>query len=343
MSPLARNKSTADIVVVGAGLIGLAIALELHNRGAQVCVIERGRAMNQASFAAAGMLAVHDPSNPTELLPLSQLSADMYPTFLHHLRTLSGIAVPFQTESTLQYAADGNVTLLAERSLDPRQLAAAVSASVRATPIQLLEETEIESISQSLDSLSILTTTGLKLETPRLVYATGAWTHAAIKDDFGSPIPIAPRKGQMLRVKLPPTLQLDQVHRNEHIYIVPRTTGPQAGTALIGATIEDAGFNTSVHPADLAHLRTLASDVLPELASETNAPLLEAWAGLRPVTPDTLPILAASPDGRRFIATGHYRNGVLLAPATAAVMADLLTGKTPQIDLTPFSAQRFLL
>ena len=97
-----------------------------------------------------------------------------------------------------------------------------------------------------------------------------------------------------------------------------------------------------MHPADLAHLRTLASDVLPELASETNAPLLEAWAGLRPVTPDTLPILAASPDGRRFIATGHYRNGVALAPATAAVMADLLTGKTPQIDLIPFSAERFL-
>jgi glycine oxidase len=336
------NKSTADVVVVGAGLIGLTIALEMHHRGARVCVVERACAMQQASHAAAGMLAVDDPSNPAELLPLSRLSVALYPGFLSRMEALSGMAVPFQTQATLQYAVDGNITRLAERSIDPRQLAAALAAAVRATPIELLEETEIESASQCGDALTLLTTTGLEVEARSVVYTAGAWTPSTVGNEFGPPIPIVPRKGQMLRVQLPPALQLDQVHRTEQIYIVPRILGPQAGTALIGATIEDAGFDTSVHAADLAQLRALAANLVPKLASQTEAPLVEAWAGLRPATPDMLPILGASADGHRFIATGHYRNGVLLAPATAAVMADLLTGKAPLVDLTAFNPKRFL-
>jgi glycine oxidase len=144
----------------------------------------------------------------------------------------------------------------------------------------------------------------------------------------------------MLRVQLPSPLT--EVHRSEHIYIVPRTLGPQAGTALIGATIEDAGFDTTTHPADLATLRARAAELLPALASESNAPQLEAWAGLRPFTPDELPLLGALPfSPREFAATGHFRNGILLAPATAHVMADLLENKSPTIDLAPFSPTRF--
>jgi glycine oxidase len=341
MSLGAGNKSTADVVVIGAGLIGLAIALELHDRGAHVTVLESSRALSHASTAAAGMLAVDDPHNPPALLPLSRLSAHLYPTFLRRLHALSGLTVSFQTETTLQYAPDGTVLRLAEKSLDPRQLATAVLAAVRSTPIRLLDQTHIASISPSRDRLSILTSTGLQLHAPSILYTTGAWTQRVLQAEGSSPVPIVPRKGQMLRVQLPAGLRLEAVHRNDRIYIVPRTLGPQAGTALIGATIEDAGFDTSVHNEDLARLRNFAAHLVQDLRSETAAPLVEAWAGLRPATPDALPILSATPGARQFIATGHFRNGILLAPATAALMADLLTGNTPQLDLTPFRAGRF--
>jgi len=147
----------------------------------------------------------------------------------------------------------------------------------------------------------------------------------------------------MLRVQLPPGLQgLREVHRSDEIYIVPRTLGPQAGTALIGATIEDAGFDTSTHPRDLTHLRALAANLLPALADESSAPQLEAWAGLRPHTPDRLPLLGpVEPGSRHFLATGHYRNGILLAPATAVILADLIEAKPSNLDLTSFSPSRF--
>jgi glycine oxidase len=142
----------------------------------------------------------------------------------------------------------------------------------------------------------------------------------------------------MLAVSLPPSPPLHIVVRTPRIYIVPRTSGPNAGRAIIGATIEDAGFDKTVHPSDIAYLRSLAAALLSPLA---DAPQLEAWAGLRPATPDGLPLLGALPtQPNHFVATGHYRDGILLAPATAHVMAQLLLGETPSIDLANFSPTR---
>jgi len=171
-----------------------------------------------------------------------------------------------------------------------------------------------------------------------MVYAAGAW--AGDVAGMGA-LPVTPRKGQMLRVRVPEGLALNEVHRSERVYVVPRTAGPQAGTALIGATVEDVGFDVAVHAEDLTRLRGLAAELVPEVGSEMDAPMVEAWAGLRPATPDGLPVLGASESPRRFIAIGHYRNGVLLAPATAIVMADLLMGKMPAVDLGAFSPRRF--
>ena len=154
----------------------------------------------------------------------------------------------------------------------------------------------------------------------------------------------------MIRARIPAGMELREVHRREDIYIVPRVHGPQAGTVLIGATVEDAGYDLHTHSSDLAHLRKLASELIPALASETEAPQVEAWAGIRPATTDSLPLLGAldpapkmpgSP--REFVATGHFRNGILLAPATAVVMADLLENRPPSVDLAPFRPERFSL
>jgi glycine oxidase len=128
--------------------------------------------------------------------------------------------------------------------------------------------------------------------------------------------------------------------RTPEIYIVPRTGNSTEHRAIIGATIEDAGFDKTVDPVDIAKLHALAAALLPQLAS---APILESWAGLRPATQDGLPLLGAiRTQPHHHIATGHYRNGILLAPATAHLMAQVITGESTSIDLSPFSPARFL-
>ncbi len=310
-------------------MIGLSLALELHRRGAEVALHEPRAAATQASWAAAGMLAAQDPYNPPALGPLARLSAALYPAFLEDLEELSGQPVPFQTRVTQQHMPDGSLVSLREASLDPRQLALALVAAVQHAGIPLL--VPHGALASARD----------QGKTRTIVHAMGAWSAAP---------EISPRKGQMLRVRLPAEVSLCEVYRSEHVYVVPRTAGPQTGTALIGATIENAGFNLDTVPEDLAGLRQRGAALvphLPALADPARTPIVEAWAGLRPATPDDLPLLGAfaplaeEPGPRHLIAAGHFRNGILLAPATAALMADLIEGHPPALDLTPFSPARF--
>ena len=317
--------SYPDITILGAGVIGLSLALELHHRGATVTLHEPRAAATQASWAAAGMLAARDPFNPPQLEPLSNLSAALYPSFLEQLGEISGQIVPFQTDITRQTMPDGSVTLLREHSLDPRQLALSLIAAVQRASIP------IRSTPFFTGTKSPGTRSGL------VVHTTGAW--AANPQVF-------PRKGQMLRVRIPPGLGLTEVHRAEHMYVVPRTQGPQAGTALIGATVEDAGFNTDVIPEDLTALREHCASLVPALADPRQAPLIEAWAGLRPATPDGLPLLGPLAENgvsgpKHLIAAGHFRNGILLAPVTAVLLADMIEGRRARFDLEAFSPNRF--
>jgi glycine oxidase len=324
---LSESVKKPDVVIVGAGVIGAALALELVSRGARVLLLERGIALAQASSAAAGMLAAEDPHHPAPLAPLAAFSAKLYAPFLARVEELSGHAIPFQTERTQQYCEDGSSYTLAENSIDPRQLAAALR-------VALLNS----------DGLLVEHATRNPPAAAMVVHTTGAWSAWT-----------TPVKGQMLRVQLAAgeslrevdRTQVDwaqdhrtQVHRTKDIYIVPRLFGPQAGTVLIGATLEHAGFDMVTHAGDLAALQSRACDVLPQLR---DAAIVEAWAGLRPDTPDHLPLIGRVGDTREYIATGHFRNGILLAPATAVVVADLIEGKQPAVDLTPFAADRFVV
>jgi glycine oxidase len=348
-----------DLCIAGAGIIGLSLALELHNRGYRVTVFDQGAPLAESSTAAAGMLATHDPENPPQLLPLASLSLSLYPKFLDRIHTLSGIRIPFQTLATLQSVppspgiaerevarddlahllpaltlSDHRFLLLDEQSLDPRQLAPALLAAVRATDIDLQPHTRVLS-TRSIDNAVEITTPNATIRTAQFINCAGAWAAATSRLPN---ISVAPRKGQMFSVALPPSLPLHLVIRSPDIYIVPRTAGPAAGRAIIGATVEDIGFDKAVHPADIDRLRTLAAALLPGIA---NAPQLEAWSGLRPATSDGLPILGVLPaQPNHFIATGHYRNGILLAPATALVMAEFIAGEKPSVDLSPFSPSR---
>ena len=350
-----------DFCIAGAGIIGLSLALELHRRGATVVVLDQGEPLSQASTAAAGMLAAHDPDNPPQLQPLSDLSSSLYPGYLAYLESLSGIAVPFQTSITLQALALSHLSptrgitpaaatailpqlnprgqhflRLDEHSVDPAQLAPSLLAAVQATSIDLRPNTPVRIVRSKPHNAEIHTSTST-LSAHRYIDCTGAW---AISLARYSHRPVTPKKGQILYVALPASLPLNLVVRTPDIYIAPRTTGPHAGRAIIGATLEDRGFDTSVHPADIARLHIAAAQLLPALAA---APILESWAGLRPATPDRLPLMGQLPRHPHcYIATGHFRNGILLAPATAHVMAQLLCGETPAIDLTSFSPARIL-
>jgi glycine oxidase len=317
----------ADVAVVGAGIIGLAVALELRARGAQVLLLERAadgeRMPGQASWAAAGMLAADDPYHPPALRELSRWSASLYDEFLAQIETLSGIRVPYQTEVTMQTMPEGTIRELRERSVDPRQLIPALQAAVKAAGVKIQAGVEIISVAEDAADMLLEAVDGRRFNAAAIVHAGGAWMQRWMR----------PRKGQMMRVGL----EMDVVHRAEHIYVAPRTQGPYAGTALIGATVEDAGFDVSTDAESLDRLRMLAVELVPAVH---DAEIIEAWAGLRPARLHGLPMLGAVPgSSRQFVAGGHFRNGILLAPGSAKVLADQIEGKPTVVDTSAFAAE----
>jgi glycine oxidase len=232
-------------------------------------------------------------------------------------------------------------------------LAPALLAAVRATSIQLLTDSPVRTTHTTPDAVHIETASGT-IEATQFVDCRGAWTtdpsHLAATSTPESAYSVIPVKGQMLALAIPPELPLDITFRTAHFYIVPRLQGPQAGRAIIGATLEHVGFDKTVHPTDIAALHAQAAALVPGLA---NARIVDTWAGLRPATADRLPLLGPHPTKpHHFVATGHFRNGILLAPATAQVMADLLldqshdpnkmrSNATGFLDLAAFSPARF--
>ncbi|SEC26653.1 NAD(P)/FAD-dependent oxidoreductase [Terriglobus roseus] len=327
-----------DVVIAGAGITGLTCALELQECGLQVVVVERGSAGREASWAAAGMLAAHDPSNPRQLSPMADLSVALYPALLDRIETLTGLRVPFETHWTLEAAAGwrhhcamlpalqgAGYRRLPETSVDPRKLVPALRAAATAAGVVVIENSPVRAAYQSGASINVRVPDGT-IHAGTFLDCSGAWSAA-----------VSPAKGQMLRVHAPGALASGTVGnvviRTKGVYLVPRLDG----SVVVGATVEDAQFDRSVYEPDLRHLRAEAADLLPALA---NAPELASWAGLRPDTPDHLPILGQT-DARAFVAAGHFRNGILLAPATAHLMMQLMLGMETSVELTAFRPDRF--
>ncbi len=354
---------SADIVIAGAGVIGLSTALELSSRGLRVVVVERGRAMSEASWAAAGMLAAHDPENPEALRALSELSLSLYPEFLDRVRSLSGSTISFRTRIALQgtrrdhtfsdaearagrrlteveVAAlipelrPGNREFLqlAEPSLDPRDLCAALPIAVRAAGVQLMEETAFVSVRPSERGVEVETSSGA-IAAKAFVNCCGAW---AGQIQMGAAdvqrLPLEPRKGQIVTVRVHEPL--GYVVRTPETYLVPRGDG----RIVIGATVERAGFDKAVQAEVVRTLVAEAAALWPPIGS---AELVESWAGLRPGSSDGLPVMGPCGAENCWVATGHFRNGILLAPSTARVMSQWIRGEKPQVDLSAFSCDRF--
>jgi glycine oxidase len=353
----------ADVAIAGAGIIGLSAALELASAGLQVVVFERGEAMGECSWAAAGMLAAGDPENPLALRPLSALSLSLYPEFLADIERLSGKNVPIRTTQTLQLAhalpfgtkkltaeaiesiAPGLQTngleffLLEEKSLDPRDLVHALPEAMESAGITLIEQTTVSSIALQSDSVLVRTTRG-EWRAKHFINACGAWASGL------TGIPISPRKGQLLVVECPE--QITVVLRTPDVYLVPRGDG----RIVIGATVEDAGYDKHIDAAAVAALHKAAAELWPPIRG---ARILDSWTGLRPATADLLPVIGPAIEiddktGARgsdqaahsWLALGHFRNGILLAPGTARLLRHLILKDGCGFDAGPYSASRFV-
>jgi glycine oxidase len=314
------------VIIAGAGIIGLSTALDLAEHGFRVTVLERGEPMREASWAAAGMLAVGDPENPPALRPLAEYSLRHYRDYVSRVEQLSGVHVPFRTSKTIQRGHGAEFTL-DELSLDPRDLCRALPMACQAAGIGLHAHTAVTGVSHHNE---VHTECGV-WTAMNFVDCRGAWT--GTPPLFSEKVRVAPRKGQMLSVMLPQGVALAHTLRTPAVYIVPRGDG----RAIVGATVEDAGFDKAVDADAIRMLFERACALWPPLAAGR---ITDSWAGLRPSIPDALPILAAV-GPHQFISTGHYRNGILLAPGSARVMRSFILGEEPEIDLTPYRADRF--
>jgi glycine oxidase len=349
-----------DVVVIGAGIIGMTLSIQLRRRGLRVLIVDRGEPGREASHAAAGMLADCALETPALLQPLATASARMYPEFVHQIEDESAMSVDFRSQGTLFFFSEellheqpefaARVLLpaalsglepalanrnrpaiyLAESSVDPRALVAAALKAARHRGVDTSFGDAVVSVDQLNGGVGGVTTTKTQFRAAVVVNCAGAWSGQLPPYHF----PTRPVKGQMLCVAAASRNLLRHVVRAPEAYLVPRSDG----RIIIGATVEEAGFDKRTDADTIRRLHDGATSLIPELGS---ARMLEAWAGLRPGSPDNLPILGATSTPGYYVATGHFRDGILLAPKTAQVMAQVVCGEKPDFDIAPFSPARF--
>ena len=365
---------TPDVLIVGGGAIGCALAAELAARARTVAVIERAEPGAEASGAAAGMLAPQAEAHGSgPFFDLALQSRDLYPAWAGMLAAETGIDVGYRRTGLLRCAfeagsaeawlsgeyewqravglprtlvrspeldgeADGRLSRLVreailfpdEAMVDPRRLTRALWLLAERRGVRVRTGASVLRFWIERGACRGVETDEGPMEAGAVVDAAGAW--AALDPALPFSVPVEPVRGQIVELQLP-RQPLSRIVCSEDVYVVPRPDG----TLLLGSTIEFVGFRKEVTADAVERLIAAAVRLVPALSA---ARFVTAWSGLRPGTPDGLPVLGASPVPGLFFATGHFRNGILLAPVTAAVMADRLTGGPPR-DLSAFSIERF--
>ena len=348
--------AVAEVLILGGGGVGLAIALELRSRGAKVSVVCRDFE-ESASLAAAGMLAPQAEGLPAGAMrDLCIRSRDLYPTWIPKIEALSGqdagywqsgILAPsygfsttydrtqvLEIQPNLGHEVQSGHWFPDDAQVDNRKLARSLQAAAIAVGVNFLSGVTATAIGRSGDRVTAIDTTAGPMQAEHYILATGAWSQALL------PIPVTPRKGQMLSVRVPTPLEsaeelpLNTVLFGEDVYMVPR----RDGRIVIGATVEDVGFTPGNTPEGMIHLLQAATRLFPSIATCT---LEDFWSGYRPATPDEWPILGESPYQNLTYATGHYRNGILLTPITGTLIADWVWNQTCDPLLKSFHWSRF--
>jgi len=337
-----------DVVVVGAGVIGLASAWRIAQRGPSVAVLDRGEPGCGATHVSAGMLApVTESEFEDEPLLEARLAASAaWPRFAAELAEAGGLDCGYRRNGCLAVALDADeladvrrhhdfrleLGLAAEwllpsacRELEPALSTAAAGGSftpddgevdpraLTAVLVAALERAGVEILRTEVTTLDDAFAHGRTV-----VAATGAWADW-LPDDARPPV--RPVKGQIVRLRGPAgDPVVERTIRTPEVYVVPRASGE----VVVGATVEERGFDTTVTAGAVHELLREAYRAVPELAELEFA---EASAGLRPGTPDNAPVVGRSSVDGLVVAMGHYRNGILLAPTTADLVAELVTEK----------------
>ncbi len=362
-----------DVAIAGGGVIGGAIALELARAGLRVAVFDRQQPGQEASWASAGILSPA-PENPgmVAMVPLGKASLALYPEFVAQVEEISGKSAGFRPKGTVEalfsrdtkaelstiIALHHGLGLKAEplRGEDARELEPALSEDVEAAVLRpeeasvdnraltaaLLEAAQrggaeifpgngAKAIWREGNRCAGLVLQNEKVEAKWTVIAAGCFS--ATIEGIAPYAPVRPAKGQMVALRAD-DLKMERVLWSEKIYLVPRNDG----RILAGATVEYTGFDKRTTAGGIEKILSAAIDLAPALA---DARVEETWAGLRPDSPDHLPILGPADLDGLLLATGHFRSGILLTPITARLVREWITEQRVSVDWDRFSPLRF--
>jgi glycine oxidase len=364
------------VTVVGGGIIGCATAYELAKAGCAVTLFERATPGAEASGAAAGLLAPLGESTGSAFERLALASWRLYPDLVEELRERSGMDVEYVTRGTIYPLFDAADVRQAEARVAGRlssefAVEAWDTAQVRAREPALAKRVRgamfvgadhwvnnqrlVVAYAQAAVAAGVVLRSGVSVsrvivedgrahgvvadgdrwDADAVLLATGAWTGALVAS-FGARLRVEPARGQMLALAHVPPVLNHVIHADD-VYLVPRPSGE----LLIGATVERVGFRRTVTAEGIGGLLAAALALVPSLGG---LPIARTWYGFRPWAPDGLPILGPWPDvGGLWVATAHFRNGILLAPITARLMTDWMTTGRPGLDVDDFLPDRFLM
>lgn len=366
-----------DVLIIGGGVIGLSIARELRKKGVnRITLLEKGRCGEEASWAAAGMLSPQtEATEATPFFDLCCASRAMYPEFAAALSDETGIDIELDRAGTLYLAfTDDGVTEIRKRfdwqnaaglrienlsgdetiKLEPaiskdvrealffpndwqvenRNLLAALKRYAENNGVAIREHTQVENLVVEDGRVTGAVANGEVFRADITVVATGAWTSLIKLGDVEMPLKIEPVRGQVIMYRLPQR-SIRHVLCSSSGYLVPR----RDGRILAGSTLERVGFDKAITDSGTRSLSFMAGEIVPELAGFA---VTERWSGLRPCTSDTLPVIGGIDgfDGI-YMATGHFRNGILLAPITAKLVAENLVNNIDSAVLRNFGTGRF--
>lgn len=368
---------TFDVAIIGGGLIGASIAFELAGAGLRVVVFDRQEPGREASWAAAGMLSpAPDSARDLPLVPLGRESLRLYPAFVSAIEEASGETARLRWNGALEifFGADAEsnrdrrasqcrglglnaeavdsatarewesglggdaraaLWLPDEGTVEPRALTKAVIASARKRGAEIRADIPITNVLMRGGRCVGVAAGDEEILADRVVVAAGSFCSLI---DSGSEIiaryaPTRPVRGQMMALRSAGS-GIRRVVRSERGYLVPRADG----RIIAGSTSEAVGYEKGVTPEGLRKIFDAATELVSELAG---AEVTETWSGLRPGTPDDLPILGPTEIDGLLIATGHYRNGILLAPVTAKLLRDWIVDGKTEFDASAFSPLRF--
>ncbi len=354
-----------DCVVIGAGLIGMLSAYELANAGMQVTLLERGQPARESSWAGGGILSPLYPWRyPDPVNELASWSQRVYPDLCRQLEESSGIDPQWtrsglmivdidDRQSVQQWAArfearlewcDGNDV----RRIEPRlglvpesvawlpevaqvrnpRLVQALRVTLVNAGVEIRSDCPAQGWIIEVDRIKAVQTPGGEVGADCFVVASGAWS-AELLQSTGLSLPVEPVRGQMILYKGPPGL-VSCITLYKGRYVIPR----RDGRVLVGSTLEYVGFDKHTTPQGLDDLRQAASELIPDLAT---LPIEKHWAGLRPGSPNGTPLVGPHPGiANLYINAGHFRNGVVLGPATARMLADHVLRRPAALEQKPY-------